>query len=391
MTPPMQNILFITCPEHGQSNVILAVAEEFLQRGEYEVHIASFQPLAARVRAINDQAEHDQVAHFHTIAGTSMSELVARSTPDICHKPGLAGTLDGCKKINASVLAWTPEEYLQSYRSCLEILKVVQPVVVIVDPLLHLGLDAARNAKMKIVVLWPVLLKDVVIMIQPKLSILWKYPLTGSGYPFPLPWHLILPTIYMVLCFGLIVRCGKPMRNLLQCRKKAGITTPFPHLIPYCENHLHLSPCFPAMDFPLHVPKNVISCGPILRPHTSLASTDPSLNAWLTNPTILICLGSHVRASETDALQMARAIQSVLTQCPDMHVLWKLRYDWESSSRVKAILGPLVFSDKVRVVSWIQPEIISLLESGHIVAYVHHGGANSFFEACKYVSLDVTV
>jgi hypothetical protein len=206
---------------------------------------------------------------------------------------------------------------------------------------------------------------------------------TGSGYPYPLPWHLILPNIYMFLCFGLIVRLGKPMQELLKCRKKAGIVTPFPHLLPYCAEHLHLSPCFPAMDFPLHVPDNVISCGPILRPHSSLAANDPSLNAWLTEPTILICLGSHVRAPETDAMQMVRAIQTIFSKFPDIHVLWKLRYDWESSPRVKAILGPLVYSDKVRVVSWIQPEIISLLESGHIVAYVHHGGANSFFEACK--------
>jgi hypothetical protein len=33
---------------------------------------------------------------------------------------------------------------------------------------------------MKIVILWPVPLKDVVIMIQPKLGILWKYPLCAT-------------------------------------------------------------------------------------------------------------------------------------------------------------------------------------------------------------------
>lgn len=80
---------------------------------------------------------------------------------------------------------------------------------------------------------------------------------------------------------------------------------------------------------------------------------------------------------------MTKAIQGVLRQFPDIKILWKLKYDWEGSRKVKNLLGPLVFSNKVKVVSWIQPEIISLLESGYIVAYVHHGGANSFFEACK--------
>lgn len=37
------------------------------------------------------------------------------------------------------------------------------------------------------------------------------------------------------------------------------------------------------------------------------------------------------------------------------------------------------------IVPWIQAEIISVLETGKIAVYVHHGGANSYFEACKYV------
>lgn len=187
----------------------------------------------------------------------------------------------------------------------------------------------------------------------------------------------------MVLCFGFIVRFGKPMRDLLDVREKAGIQTEFPHISPYCKDHLHLSPCFREMDFPLYVPDNVISCGPILRLSSSLESSDVTLNAWLKQPTILICLGSHVQPPEDDMLQILRAIQTVLRQLPNTKVLWKLRYDWESLSSVKPILEPLVRSDKVKIVSWIQPEIITVLESGHIAAYIHHGGANSFFEACK--------
>ncbi|KGO71298.1 Major facilitator superfamily domain, general substrate transporter [Penicillium italicum] len=383
MSPPKQRILFLTSPEHGQSNVALAVAEEFLHRGEFEVHIASFKELSARVQAINDKAEYDKAIHFHPIAGPSMSEIVTRTIPDICHRPGLAGTQDACKIINISVLGWKPDEYILSYWSCLGILRDVRPVVVVADPLLHLGLDAARSIDSRIVILWPVPLKDIVITVQPKAGIFWKYPLTGSGYPYPLPWRLILANVYMVFCFGWIVRLGKPMRDLLDVRKKAGIRTTFPHVAPYCENHLHLSPSFREMDFPLYVPDNVISCGPIVRSFSSLIESDPALDSWLKEPTILICLGSHVQAPEDDAMQMAVAIQVVLREFPDVQVLWKLKYDWKSSPKVKNILGPLVNSDKVRIFPWIQPEIISILEGGNIVAYVHHGGANSFFEACK--------
>lgn len=177
MSPSKQKIIFLTSPEHGQSNVALAVAEEFLHRGEFEVHVASFKELTGRIQAINDQADYDQVIHFHTITGPCMSEIVTRTATDVCHLPGLAGTRDGCDKINLSVLGWKPEEYIKSYESAVGILQDVQPVVVVADPLLHLGLDAARSLNMRIVILWPVPLKDVVITVQPMFGILWKYPL----------------------------------------------------------------------------------------------------------------------------------------------------------------------------------------------------------------------
>jgi hypothetical protein len=177
MSPATKTILFLTSAEHGQSNVALAVAEEFLHRGEFEIHIASYKDLSARVQAINDQADHDRVIRFHTIAGLSITEVTARISADIRHQPGLAGVRDGCNNINASVLGWKPDEYIQSYRSCLEILRNVRPTVVVADPLLHLGIDAARSLDSRMVILWPVPLKDVVITVQPRAGILWKYPL----------------------------------------------------------------------------------------------------------------------------------------------------------------------------------------------------------------------
>jgi hypothetical protein len=182
MPPTKQNILFLTSPEHGQSNVALAVAEEFLHRGEFEVHIASFKQLSTRVQAINEKAAYDHVIHFHPITGLSVLEIVARTTSDktsdtICHAPGLAGTREACNILNKSILGWRPDEYIQSYQSCLGILKDIRPVVVVADPLLHLGLDAARSIDARIVILWPVTLKDVVATVQPKAGMLWKYPL----------------------------------------------------------------------------------------------------------------------------------------------------------------------------------------------------------------------
>lgn len=137
------------------------------------------------------------------------------------------------------------------------------------------------------------------------------------------------------------------------------------------------------MDFPFQVPNNVISCGPILRQSPPLSEADSGLNAWLTMPIILIGLGSHVKPSKMVAIQMAKDIDSMLYEHDDMQVLWKLRYDWESSEIFKSVLAARVTAGSVKVTPWIQPDIMSVPASGHIVAYVHHGGANSYFEACK--------
>lgn len=185
----------------------------------------------------------------------------------------------------------------------------------------------------------------------------------------------------LILDLGL----GKPLRGILRFREEADIQHPFPLTQPYQKDYLHLTPAFPEMDFPLCIPDNVISCGPILRECPSLSKSDPSLNAWLNKPTILISLGSHFQATESSAVEMTIGLWQVFEKYPAMQILWKLRYDWESSAKLRSLLGPLADADTLRVVEWLEPDIISVLNSGHIVAFVHHGGANSFFEACKYV------
>ena len=78
MEMQLQEILFLTNCELGQCNVALAVAEEFLIRSQFRVHIASFRPLAKLVEQLNTRVEYAHPAQFHEIVGPSMAELAAR-------------------------------------------------------------------------------------------------------------------------------------------------------------------------------------------------------------------------------------------------------------------------------------------------------------------------
>lgn len=208
---------------------------------------------------------------------------------------------------------------------------------------------------------------------------------TGSGFPFPVPWKLVLHNMYLILRVVMTLAFGKPVPDEVKDGKKPEGRSPFPLPNAYEKDALQLTPAFPELDFPFEIPDNVVSCGPILRKCRPLSEQDPEMDAWLQKPTILISLGSHVKPTEKIAVDMAKGIATVLSKHPDIQVLWKLRYDWEGSSAFQKVLGSLITAGSVKVVSWIQPDIISVLETGRIVSYVHHGGANSYFEACKYV------
>lgn len=192
-----------------------------------------------------------------------------------------------------------------------------------------------------------------------------------------------------MLRVGCALAFAKSVSDTQDPEKAEEERSPFPLKNAYTKDSLHLTPSFHEMDFPFQVPSNVVSCGPVVRQCQPLLVSDPELSQWLTKPTILISLGSHVRPSETVAVQMAKAIQTVLNDRPDIQVLWKLRYDWQNSATFQTVLGASITAGSVRVTPWIQSDIMSVLETGQIVAYVHHGGANSYFEACKYVFTDL--
>ncbi|KAJ6122878.1 hypothetical protein N7512_005343 [Penicillium capsulatum] len=379
-----RNILFLTNSELGQCNVALAVAEEFLHRDEFRVHFASYSPLAPMVEDLNKRSGASYPAQFHEIWGPCMTDLAVRSDVGLLfHRAGVKGAVQGFKKVKRAITSWTPTEYARAYNRCVEILDALRPAVVIIDPILHVGLDACRTTKSRVVVLWPVPIKDVVVLIQPKAGVLWKYPVTGSGYPFPVPCRRILQNTYLFLRIAVAVAFNNAPAEDTTDEKTIEGRSPFPLVSAYSKESLHLTPSFQKMDFPFHVPDNVVSCGPILRQCEPLAKSDPDLAAWLSKPTILISLGSHVKPTEKVAVQMAKGIQTVLTERPYLQVLWKLRYDWQSSNLFVKIIGSLVNSGAVKIVPWIESDIIAVLETGQIITYVHHGGANSYFEACK--------
>lgn len=161
----------------------------------------------------------------------------------------------------------------------------------------------------------------------------------------------------------------------------------------------------PDIDYPFSVlPPHIIPCGPIVRAVPLIGNVDPALAEWLSHgPTVYVNLGTHLKADPVEAGEMARAFKTVLDQAGELYsgkgrkplqILWKLGRKLEAGNEtlekdvyegswkaVVDVLGPEVKADRVRITDWVKAEPKSVLESGHVVCSVNHGGASSFYEA----------
>lgn len=169
----------------------------------------------------------------------------------------------------------------------------------------------------------------------------------------------------------------------MKTRSEHGIKTKFPFACPpFSASRLYLLPATPEIDFPSHVPSNIVSCGPIIRPSAELSIVDPELNTFLDKaPTVLVNLGTHRVADPVFAMELAAGLKILMDNNPSIQVLWKLKGDKEDAIVVKSILEKELAAGRIRIEGWLKPEPAAIVAHKNIVCSVHHGGANSYYEA----------
>jgi hypothetical protein len=209
----------------------------------------------------------------------------------------------------------------------------------------------------------------------------------GSGYPYPVPWHLIPLNIYQNMRLVYSMLAMPRMVEMKSYLKQHGIANPLNALSLYDEDYLWLSQGMREADFPLSViPPSVIPCGPIFLSVAPAADQDPELASWLERaPTVLINLGSIFDYDENWALEMARAVKALLGNDANVQVLWKFNKRGDYGDDFLEELKEEVANRRLRLESWIKIDPASLVETGNIALWVHHGGGNCYHEAVAYV------
>ncbi|ESK86475.1 udp-glucoronosyl and udp-glucosyl transferase family protein [Moniliophthora roreri MCA 2997] len=381
-------ILLITNSEYGQANVALAVAYELAQHPNIQVHVASFPRLQKRVAKLQTLLpDASNFIGFHMITGPSYEEALSRtlSTPNfsrvLFHSPGCQGAIQSYKHTSV-IMPWTVEEYYHQLLCIERIVEEVNPVGIVGDPLMPGAVDVCRKTKRSYLVLSPNSPKDLVGLSQPGLRGLWKYPACGSGFPFPVPLHLIPVNIYLIFWLVFYLVIDDRLKQVNAMRKEYGVTSP---IMAFSDQYPYLFPAMTETEFPgLYIPPNITLTGPILLPSTPVENCDARLFQWLSNSgtkTVLINFGSHVMSNTDHIRQLADGIRVLLDCVPEAQVLWKLITDGETGNALEEVLGKHMEAGKVKVTEWLEAEPYAVLCHPNTACSVHHGGANSFFEA----------
>lgn len=141
--------------------------------------------------------------------------------------------------------------------------------------------------------------------------------------------------------------------------------------------------CFgiPELDLPITLPPNVGLYGPVTLDSIPLSRGD-ELSEWLDGgKTIVMSMGTHFHYSEAQIRSTIRAFRAGTS--PTDQVLWKIR----NLAKFQHILDEELQNERVkerfRIVEWLDVDPGEIIRHEGVAAYVHHGGANSYFEAAR--------
>jgi len=92
-------------------------------------------------------------------------------------------------------------------------------------------------------------------------------------------------------------------------------------------------------------------------------------------------MGTHFRYSESQVKAVISGFLSAIDHDSDTQFLWKLSDKFKFESLIDEALKDPRDNQRFRIVNWFEADPASIMKHPNVVAYVHHGGANSFHEA----------
>ena len=135
------------------------------------------------------------------------------------------------------------------------------------------------------------------------------------------------------------------------------------------------------IEFPMFVPDFLGLYGPIVLDTTPVEASDPELNQWLgRGETVIMCMGTHFRYTESQVKTIISGFLSVVNHDSGTQFLWKLPSKPKFEGLIEEALKNPKDKERFRIVDWLEADPASIMKHPNVIAYIHHGGANSFYE-----------
>ena len=203
----------------------------------------------------------------------------------------------------------------------------------------------------------------------------------GTGISYSVSWKDLLLNIMasIALVWGLAM--SPEVGRLAKYRHKRGLPGRSP-MESGLKNPVHvICPGVRETDLPVVVPDRIGLYGPIVLDTTPVGVCDPELDRWLNRgETVLMCMGTHFHYSESQVKAVVLGFLSAVGHSSDAQLLWKLPNKSEFEDFLEKVLKDPRHRDRFRIVDWLEADPASIMKHPNVVAWVHHGGANSYFE-----------
>jgi len=135
------------------------------------------------------------------------------------------------------------------------------------------------------------------------------------------------------------------------------------------------------IDFPLVVPDFLGLYGPIVLDTTPIETADPELNQWLgRGETVVMCMGTHFYYTESQVKAVINGFLGGINHDSNTQFLWKLSGKSKFESLIEEVLKDPRDKERFKIVDWFEADPASIMGHRNVIAFIHHGGANSYFE-----------
>ena len=135
------------------------------------------------------------------------------------------------------------------------------------------------------------------------------------------------------------------------------------------------------IELPLFVPDFLGLYGPIVLDTTPIETAEPELNKWLDRgEAVIICMGTHFHYSESQVKAIISGLLGGINRDSNTQFLWKLSDKSKFESLIEEALKDPRDKERFKIVDWFDADPASIMKHPNVIAYIHHGGANTFYE-----------